>query len=128
MIWQAMFRRQNRILKREEKRVINKTSWEINDDITLRNIFGSMVVHKYKTEFLNKAIYGQVSHDILDEWRATLGLRYTEDSTKGNGYRYKYAFNNDTTPLPVVISPTTPEVDSKKPTGMFELSYRNKQI
>ncbi len=34
-----------------------------------------------QVEYLNQAIYSQATYDFSDEWRATLGLRYTVDET-----------------------------------------------
>jgi iron complex outermembrane receptor protein len=42
-------------------------------------------------EFNNQAIYSQGTYDISDEWRATLGLRYTLDNTHADYNRVEYA-------------------------------------
>ena len=42
---------------------------------------GSIERNLHKQEFNNQAVYSQATYDITDEWRATLGLRYTVDKT-----------------------------------------------
>jgi iron complex outermembrane receptor protein len=45
----------------------------------------------YKSYFNNQAVYGQGTYDINDEWRATLGLRYTVDKTRLNSEKFAYS-------------------------------------
>jgi iron complex outermembrane receptor protein len=45
---------------------------------------GNVTRTLYKTEYNNQALYSQGTYDISDEWRATLGLRYTVDHTESN--------------------------------------------
>jgi len=44
----------------------------------------------YKQEFNNQAVYSQATYDFSDEWRGTLGLRYTVDRTKAEYDRVTY--------------------------------------
>jgi iron complex outermembrane receptor protein len=45
---------------------------------------GNVTRTLYKTEYNNQALYSQGTYDFTDEWRATLGLRYTVDHTESN--------------------------------------------
>lgn len=51
---------------------------------------GSVGYQKYHQEFNNQALYAQGTYDITDEWRATLGLRYTVDNTHADYDRVTY--------------------------------------
>jgi outer membrane receptor protein involved in Fe transport len=85
---------------------------------------GSVLVSKYKTEFLNKAVYGQATYDFTDEFSITLGLRYTMDEAEGHGIKYRYLYNGTGTRTSVVETPSNPKVESKEPTGMIDFTYR----
>ncbi len=51
---------------------------------------GSVGYQKYRQSFNNQALYSQGTYDITDEWRATLGLRYTVDNTHADYDRVTY--------------------------------------
>lgn len=57
---------------------------------------GSVVENHTETEYINKAIYGQGTYDITDEFRMTVGLRYTDDTTNATGSNTSYTFDSTT--------------------------------
>ncbi len=50
----------------------------------------SVTAAQYKQEFLNQAAYSQATYRFTDEWRGTLGLRYTVDKTHADFNRVTY--------------------------------------
>ncbi|MBQ0796751.1 MAG: TonB-dependent receptor [Zhongshania sp.] len=89
----------------------------------LLGIAGGVLIFKSKTEFLNQAVYGQATYDVLPQLSTTLGLRYTWDETKGEGVKERYAYLLSDRQAPV-FSRSTPEVKSEAPTGFLEFNYR----
>lgn len=51
---------------------------------------GNVATTLYKTEFNNQALYTQGTYDFTDEWRATVGLRYTVDNTENSSQKVAY--------------------------------------
>jgi iron complex outermembrane recepter protein len=91
---------------------------------TGNGFLGSVMVTNYKTEFLNKAVYGQATYDFSDEFSVTAGLRYTMDEAEGHGTKYRYRFGPDGSRLPIITSESNAKVESKEPTGMIDFTYR----
>jgi len=85
---------------------------------------GSVLNTKYKTDFLNKAIYGQATYDFSDELSLTVGLRYTKDEATGYGIKDRYTFNPDGSNRVHYHTTSKPKVESSEPTGMIDLTYR----
>jgi len=85
---------------------------------------GSVLMTNYKTDFLNKAIYGQATYDFTDEFSVTLGLRYTKDQAEGHGIKRRYTFNPDGTRRNSYETPSRAKVESEEPTGMINFNYR----
>lgn len=85
---------------------------------------GSVLTTNYKTDFLNKAIYGQATYDFTDELSVTAGLRYTKDKAEGKGIKYRYLFGDDGSRIGTVISESSPKIESEEPTGMIDFTYR----
>jgi len=88
------------------------------------NGFGGILVQQFKTEFLNKAVFGQATYDVSPELSFTAGLRYTQDEASGVGYKTRYTFTNYVQDVPPITSKATPKVTSEKPTGMLNVTYR----
>jgi outer membrane receptor protein involved in Fe transport len=88
----------------------------------LGGTLGGVLVQKFKTEYLNKAVYSQATYNIADPFSVTLGLRYTWDKTSGVGRKdlYKYLLTVQQAPVTTI---TRPEVESRAPTGMLEFNY-----
>jgi iron complex outermembrane receptor protein len=61
------------------------------DCINSQPFLGAVSRTFYKSYFNNQAVYGQGTYDINDEWRATLGLRYTVDKTRLNSEKTAYS-------------------------------------
>lgn len=85
---------------------------------------GSVLVTNFKTDFLNKAVYGQATYDFTDEFSTTVGLRYTKDEAEGKGIKNRYTFNPDGSRGPMYPTVATPKVESEEPTGMIDFTYR----
>lgn len=51
---------------------------------------GNVGYNTARQEFNNQAVYAQSTYEISDEWRATLGLRYTVDNTRADFNRVAY--------------------------------------
>jgi len=51
---------------------------------------GAVASNLGKIEYTNQAAYAQTTYNITDEFRATGGLRYTVDETRGTGYQQVY--------------------------------------
>lgn len=85
---------------------------------------GSVLVTNYKTDFLNKAVYGQATYDFSDEFSVTVGLRYTKDKAEGYGVKNRYTFNPDGTSRAIYRTVSQPKVESGEPTGMIDFTYR----
>ena len=93
------------------------------DCVNSAPILGNILVQAFKTEFTNKAIYGQSTYDFTDELSMTLGLRYTMDKAEGFGIKERYTYGS----VPGVSTPTratsSPKVESEEPTGMIGVDY-----
>jgi len=95
---------------------------------------GSVLVQNFKTDFLNKAVYGQATYDFTDEFSVTAGLRYTKDQAEGYGIKDRYTFTADGTRRLVVSADgiqrdhfhttSQPKVESEEPTGMIDFTFR----
>lgn len=70
---------------------------------------GAVASNLGEIEYTNQAAYAQATYDISDEFRATGGLRYTVDETKGTGYQKVYE-------VPVYPAPAGP------PTNVYCMS------
>lgn len=93
--------------------------------LALRSVVeGSVLVTNYKTDFLNKAVYGQATYDFTDEFSTTIGLRYTRDEASGKGVKDRYTFNPDGTRRATYHTVAESTVDSEEPTGMIDFTYR----
>jgi iron complex outermembrane recepter protein len=84
---------------------------------------GSILDLSAATEYTNSAVYGQWTFHMLDQLSATVGTRYTWDSTEAYGrkVRYTYLLSVPQTPIETI---TTPKVDSQRLTGFVDLSYK----
>jgi iron complex outermembrane recepter protein len=85
---------------------------------------GSVLVQHYKTDFLNQAVYGQATYDFSDEFSVTAGLRYTKDQAEGHGIKDRYTFGPTGANVAHYHSVSDPKVESEKPTGMVDFTYR----
>jgi iron complex outermembrane receptor protein len=83
---------------------------------------GSVLIAAYKTEYLNKAVYTQISYDITDTLSFTGGLRYTWDETRGDGVKTRYPYTG-TVQGDAIITRSYPEETSEAPTGVIEFNY-----
>lgn len=86
-------------------------------------LLGGVMRGRLKTEYLNKAVYGQASYDILESLSTTLGLRYTWDETEGYSVTERHTFIG-TLPQAPIISIENPKTESEAPTGLLEVNYR----
>jgi len=84
-------------------------------------------VQHYKTDFLNQAIYGQATYDFSDEFSITAGLRYTKDQAEGHGIKDRYTYGPTGASITPYHSVSDPKVESEKPTGMIDFTYRPAQ-
>lgn len=95
---------------------------------------GSVLTTSYKTEFLNKAVYGQATYDFTDEFNVTVGLRYTKDEAEGEGIKYRYLYNSDGQRIdsarnvigdsvPSIVTSSKSKIVSEEPTGMINFAY-----
>ncbi len=84
---------------------------------------GSVLEQAYKTEYLNRAVYSQITWHLHDQWSMTGGLRYTWDRAEAYGIktRHTWALNVPLAPTETIV---TPYVSSKAPTGLIELDYK----
>lgn len=86
-------------------------------------LIGSVLYQQYKQDYLNRAVYSQLTYNFTDKLSATLGLRYTWDKTSGYGIKTRYTYLL-TIPEAPKVQVTTPSIESQAPTGQFELSYK----
>jgi len=84
---------------------------------------GSALVTALKTNYYNKAVYGQATYHVLEQLSVTAGLRYTWDRTKSHGVKTRYTFAGNVPLGPMAVT-ATPMVESDAPTGMLDVSYR----
>jgi len=84
---------------------------------------GGVLVQAYKTKYLNRAVYSQLTWHFNDAFSFTGGLRYTWDHTEAHGIKTRYTWL-----LAVPQAPTEqivdPHVSSKAPTGLIEFDYK----
>ena len=74
---------------------VDPASWDcINPVASMGNVSRTF----YKMEFNNQAVYTQGTYDFSDEWRATLGLRYTVDEVESSAKKIAY-FGGAATPV-----------------------------
>ena len=89
---------------------------------------GNVLVSENEVKYDNRAIYGQATYDINDQWSATGGLRYTWDETKGKVHEVAYNFDGDgvlAAPNSVVdLGVADMEQKSDKPTWVFDIDYK----
>ena len=125
---------------------LDPSAWQCADVVSAAVAGGTFPIgnvgyNTAKQEFNNQALYSQATYDISDEWRATLGLRYTIDRTKADYNRSLYAafpalppggaptaaFCNDGTPIAIGSSqPACKEHNSQRseaPTWLFDIDY-----
>ncbi len=100
---------------------LDSSTWNCNDP--LNGTLGGVLVNESKYEFISKAVYSQASYDILDTLTLTLGARFTEDESSGEGHKKRYAFTGTVVQAPVTSS-NSPTVISREPTGVVELNYK----
>jgi len=48
--------------------------------------YGSLSEQLGKIEYTNKAVYGEATYDINEQWKVTAGLRYTKDEVEGEAF------------------------------------------
>ncbi len=91
--------------------------------------FGSIASNPGGVEYTNQAVYAQGSYAFTDQLSLTLGLRYTNDETKGYIEESIYYFPSNpvaATYYPYSSSYTevrTPESSSEEPTWLIGLDY-----
>lgn len=82
-------------------------------------------------EYLNQAVYSQATYDFSDEWRATLGLRYTVDETDAKMKSISYGFPTGTSTC-VNTGAAASDIDqclakehtkSEAPTWLIDVDY-----
>ncbi len=78
--------------------------------------------------YRNRAIYGEGSYDLSDQWILTAGLRYTKDDTRGWTEETVYYFPGSVlggyfAPSGSTTEVRRPETSSEKPTWLLGLSY-----
>ena len=86
-------------------------------------IIGSVRTFAFKTEYLNQAVYGQASFNLLDPLTLTAGLRYTWDEAKGQSKLTRYEWIGPVR-QPGVVVESSPAVDSEAVTGLVNLDYK----
>jgi iron complex outermembrane recepter protein len=72
----------------------NPAAWTCLDPLgpLSRGLFaGGVVAGLGKVEYLNQAVYSQGTYDFTDEFRMTLGARYTVDETDGESHSILYS-------------------------------------
>jgi len=106
-----------------ELSTLEKDPSEFNCFDVTAGLLGSVLVNKFKTDYLNQAVYAQASYDITQQLSVTGGIRYTWDRTRGHGVKDRYAFAL-AIPLPMRRQISEPEVKSRAPTGVIEFSYK----
>lgn len=84
---------------------------------------GGVTHQALKTEYTNKAAYGQATFDILEQLSLTTGVRYTWDRMEGFAKKTRYTFAGSEQQEPIVIE-QSPVQESEAPTGLLELQYR----
>jgi len=81
-------------------------------------IYGS----HYKTDIEEPAVFGQVSYQFLEAWKATAGLRWNQVKTTAGGYQEGTVTQAPGGPAQVVDAVTTTKENSTTP--KLELDYR----
>ena len=87
-----------------------------------------------QVEYLNQAVYSQATYDFSDEWRATLGLRYTVDETdaKMKAITHPFVFgglgvsscvNNGVVTRDIDQCLTKEHTKSEAPTWLIDIDY-----
>lgn len=110
----------------------NPANWRCND------VLGALIGMSYGTigsqvggvSYENKAVYVQGTYDLTDQFSLTLGLRYTNDETKGYVTDTRAFFPSNAS-NPGYFAPTevntiyrNPETKSEAPTGVIGLDYK----
>lgn len=103
----------------------NPADWRCNDLMG----GGSVATSPGKITYENKAVYFQGSYEFTDQWSATLGLRYTEDETKGwvreEIYRFPQVLEGGYYPYSsFVIDERRPTAKSEEPTWLVGVDYK----
>ncbi|TGD73417.1 TonB-dependent receptor [Mangrovimicrobium sediminis] len=80
-------------------------------------------------EYTNMAIYGQATYEFTDTLALTVGLRYTDDETKGYTNETIYYFPSVPPGqlsgyVDTLVETRTPESSSDEPTWMIDLDYK----
>jgi len=86
-------------------------------------LIGSVRTFAFKTEYLNQAVYGQTTLQLLEQVNLTTGLRYTWDETKGESILTRYEYIGPVQ-QPAVLVESNPSVDSEAVTGLVNLDYK----
>jgi iron complex outermembrane receptor protein len=81
-------------------------------------IYGS----HYKTDIEEPAVFGQVSYEFLEAWKATAGLRWNQVKTTAGGYQEGTVTQAPGGPAQVIDAVTTTKENSTTP--KLELDYR----
>ncbi len=81
-------------------------------------IYGS----HYKTDIEEPAVFGQVSYQFLEAWKATAGLRWNQVKTTAGGYQEGTVTQAPGGPAQVIDAVTTTKENSTTP--KLELDYR----
>ncbi len=100
---------------------LDTSAWNCNDP--LNGALGSVLVNEYKYEFIGKAVYAQASYSITELLTFTLGARYTDDESSGEGRKNRYSYLGTVVQGPIVTD-SAPSVSSEEPTGLVELNYK----
>lgn len=103
----------------------NPADWRCNNLLGA----GSVATAPGKITYENKAVYFQGSYAFTDQWSATVGLRYTQDETKGWTREEVYYFPNVPTGgyYPYVgftSEERRPTAKSEEPTWVLGLDYK----
>jgi iron complex outermembrane receptor protein len=86
-------------------------------------VLGGVTQIRNKTEYRNKALFGQGSYEILEWMTVTAGVRYTWDDTKGHIDFTKYGYVATQQQVPVNRIEQASQ-SSEAPTGLLELQFR----
>ena len=89
----------------------------------LLGLVGGVLRETFKTKYLNRAVYGQATYHLSDQFSVTGGLRYTWDRTSGNGAKARYTWALAVPQAPITQE-TSPHTSSHAPTGLFEFDYK----
>lgn len=109
------------------------SQWHCGGQITQVAGLSSVLSNLGKIEYTNEAAYAQGTYDISDEFRVTLGLRYTIDKTDSDSQAKVYGFDpttgsvNSTSCAILGLDPNTCKqklsTTSEAPTWLIDFDY-----